>query len=183
MVLRPGGRRQPPPPGRAQRPGRAGSQPQPRVSGLRRGRLPRPRSSGAPAHAPRTRGRSAERAPRRGPKSLQEQSPAPPPRVSSARGSPFLSTPLLVAGALPRSLPPARSHTLPTRRFPRCAPARLSSLLLPLQLSPSPGCDRAPTCPGPAPGVQVGPAPKELWEWERAPLAFLAQQEVEPEDQ
>lgn len=161
MVLRPRGRRQPPPPGRALRPGRAGSQPQPRVSGLRRGRLPRPRSSGAPAHAPRTRGPSAARAPRGGPKSLPEQSPAPPPRVSSARGSPFLSTPLLVAGALPRSLPPARpparSHTLPTRRFPRCAPARLSSPLLPLQLSPSPGRDRAPTCPGPAPGYRWAP--------------------------
>ncbi|KAK2101388.1 hypothetical protein P7K49_019054 [Saguinus oedipus] len=104
MAPRPGGRRrrglqppEPPPPGQAPLPGRPASRSS--VSGLHRGRLPRLLSGRARAHAPGARGPRAARVPSR---SLREWSPAPPPRVCSAPGSPRLAAP--VAGSPPPSL-------------------------------------------------------------------------------
>lgn len=174
MARRPGGRRQrgllrtqPPPPGRAQRPRRTAAQPQPlpSVSGLRGGRVPRPLSSRAPAHAPRARSPSgcAGASRRLSGLSRRAEPAPPPPSVLRAR----LSSPLLSssqARSRPPSLPPPRplagSHTLPTGRLPLGARRPASPPRPPAPaLSPSSGRDRTPTCPAPA----QAPPPGHRW--------------------
>lgn len=97
------------------------------VSGLRRGRVPRPRSRGAPAHAPRA-GVPGWRAPRR----------SAPPRVSSVRGAPLHASPRRSlatslprrapaltgrpGGGFPRARPPASPRPPPARARPRNPP-------------------------------------------------------------
>lgn len=151
---------------------------------------PAPRAHGVPAPAQRLR-----TAPRpSSPAALQlgaGSCSAPGPQVSPG-AEPGSSSPTVLRARLSsprlsssqaRCRPPYRlslSHTLPTQRFPRCAPTRLSSLLLRLRLSPSLSRNSAPTCPGPAPGAQVSPAPEEPWEGARAPLDCLGKQEVGP---
>lgn len=198
MARRPGGRRQralprtqPPPPGRAQRPRRTAAQPQPSVSGLRGGRVPRPLSSRAPAHAPRARGVSlAARAPRAASQvSLSaSRTGASSPGVLRAR----LSSPRL-SSSQARSRPPALSPaSSPARRLshsahrqdslgahpPACFCSAASRWGFFSLLRPRPHSHLSRPRPGPAPGAQVGSAPEKLREEGRAPVGCETRPEI-----